>query len=432
MDTKIKNNAYPAPTAYPKDRFVNDLIADHVSADPHRVALIADDGEVTYRDLWGQTQRCARWLKDQGYGPGDIVGIMMDRGADMVAAVLGVWQAGAAYLPLDPQYPASRLTYMVEDSSPKCILTDGPDHGPDHEPDHRPDSRMNFGGTVVMQAFADLPHTPGAVVERPDRHPSFLPAYVMYTSGSTGKPKGVVNQHQAVMNFLSSMAVTPGISPEDRLLSVTTLAFDISILELFLPLSVGARVIIPHQDDATDGFALNELMDRHGATIVQGTPATWRLLLDAGWEGSPKVKALCGGEALTPALVSDLLGKVGSLWNMYGPTETTVWSSFKHITSPDDITVGLPIANTQFYVVDEAGAQCPTGAAGELWIGGDGVAIGYFGMEALTQERFSPNPFVQSLNARVYRTGDRARRLANGEVTILGREDQQVKVRDDL
>jgi amino acid adenylation domain-containing protein len=252
-------------------------------------------------------------------------------------------------------------------------------------------------------------------------------AYVMYTSGSTGLPKGVEVSHRSVVNFLTSMAREPGLGAADVLLAVTTVSFDIAGLELYLPLMVGARLVIAAREVVADGFALRAQLERAKVTAMQATPATWRLLLEAGFVAPAKFKMLCGGEALPRELAARLLEGSGALWNLYGPTETTIWSSCGRITDASaPISVGRPIANTQFYVLDAHGEPLPQGVPGELLIGGEGVARGYLQRPELTAEKFLMNPFAPG---RMYRSGDRARWSADGQLQLLGRSDQQVKLR---
>ena len=256
------------------------------------------------------------------------------------------------------------------------------------------------------------------------------PAYVIYTSGSTGKPKGVVVPHRAVVNFLTSMAREPGLGSEDVLLAVTTLSFDIAVLELQLPLMLGATIVMATRDDAIDGRALSGLIDQHDVTVLQATPVTWRLLLEAGWQGREGFKALVGGEPLPQDLADQLLAHGIELWNMYGPTETTVWSTCARITDTGQgITIGKPIANTTIYILDEQNNLCPIGAPGELCIGGDGVTLGYWNRPELTADRFIADPYSSRVGAQLYRTGDLACWRQDGTLEHLGRLDFQVKIR---
>ena len=233
-----------------------------------------------------------------------------------------------------------------------------------------------------------------------------------------------------MLNFLTSMAAVPGLGTDDRLLAVTTLSFDIAVLELLLPLSVGATIILASADEALDGRALRSCLEENAATVMQATPSTWRMLLDAGWEGAPGFKALIGGEALPPDLAQALLQRVGELWNMYGPTETTVWSTCWRVQQVEaGISIGRPISNTQVHVLDEAGQPCPVGVPGELFIGGDGVAQGYLHRPELTEERFVLDRFSAAGGARMYRTGDLGRWRHDGQLEHMGRLDHQVKIR---
>jgi acyl-coenzyme A synthetase/AMP-(fatty) acid ligase/acyl carrier protein len=254
-------------------------------------------------------------------------------------------------------------------------------------------------------------------------------AYTIYTSGSTGKPKGVEVTHQNVVNLLSSMAKKPGLAARDRLLAVTTLSFDIAGLELFLPLVVGAQVVLASKETTVDGSLLLKLAANSGATVMQATPATWRLMLEAGWKGTPALKILCGGEALPRELANQLV-PCGEVWNMYGPTETTIWSATSRVEAgAGPVTIGPPIQNTQFYVLDKQNQPLPIGVPGELHIGGDGVARGYFKRPELTAERFVPDPFSRTSDRRLYKTGDLVRYRTDGHLEFLGRLDNQVKVR---
>jgi amino acid adenylation domain-containing protein len=266
-------------------------------------------------------------------------------------------------------------------------------------------------------------------------------AYVIYTSGSTGRPKGVQVPHRAVANFLVGMRREPGLGADDRLLAVTTLSFDIAVLELMLPLSVGAQVVLADRETASDGVALAVLLTTSRATAMQATPSTWRMLLDAGWGGAPGFKALCGGEPLAQDLAGKLLPRCGELWNLYGPTETTVWSTCARILAgtggqAPDISIGRPIANTQIWVLDAAGGLCPRGVRGEICIGGEGVTLGYLARPELTAERFIADHLAPARDTQaelpapmLYRTGDRGRWRADGNLEHLGRLDHQVKVR---
>lgn len=383
---------------------------------PGRASVSGTD-QLTYADLSSRANSLTRSLLARGVRPGDLVGLSVARSPDLVTAMLAIWQAGAAYVPLDPGFPSERLAYMISDSGLKLVVTqsevlsDLPSAGFD---------------TICLDRDADEINAESSEPFGIDRGSDGL-AYVIYTSGSTGTPKGVAVKHESVLNFLHAMAKKPGFDESDRLLAVTTLSFDISVLELLLPLYVGGQLIIASDEDALSGDRLDTLLRNQNVTVMQATPATWQLLLDSGWEGSPSLKVLCGGEALPSALATRLLPKCAELWNMYGPTETTVWSSITQITDAADISIGKPIDNTRVYVLDSSMQPVLPGVTGELFIGGAGVAEGYWRNEKLTQERFLPDPF--RAGGRIYRTGDNVKYREDGSLIILGRADSQVKVR---
>ena len=287
------------------------------------------------------------------------------------------------------------------------------------------------GGAEAVEVGRLLTDESAGPDEAAGRVPRALPenlAYVIYTSGSTGRPKGVAVSHAALANFLHSMTECPGLSSTDVLLSVTAISFDIAGLELYLPLVNGATVALASDEEVSDGARLASRLTQSGASVMQATPATWRMLADAGWAGSPHLKALCGGEAVGERQARELGASHASAWNMYGPTETTIWSSVAPLDG-GRVTIGTPIANTQLYVLDRRLQPVPVGVPGELYIGGEGLARGYLKRAALTAEKFIPNPFGARPGERIYLTGDVARFLPDGRVECLGRGDQQVKVR---
>jgi amino acid adenylation domain-containing protein len=403
--------------SYPSDRTVVDLIADQVVRRPDVEAVSFEDAGLTYRELDIQSTRLARYLQSLGVGPESLVCLFLERSLEMVVGVLAVLKAGGAYVPLDPAFPVERLRYMVEDSRAKVLVT------------QRSLSEELFSGLDLVRVYLDndkdqIDQQNGELLRCPAK-PSNR-AYVIYTSGSTGRPKGVEIEHRSLTNFLSSMAHEPGLNEADVLLAVTTLSFDIAGLELFLPLTTGARLELASLETARNGVALVRAISTSGATVMQATPATWRMLFEWGWKGDNRLKVLCGGEAMDQDLAARLVSTCGQVWNMYGPTETTIWSSVARIES-EEVTVGRPIANTRMFVLDGHGEPVPGGAVGELWIGGDGVARGYLNRPDLTAERFVANPFHE--RERMYRTGDLARRLFDGRLECLGRIDSQVKIR---
>lgn len=397
--------------------FVDDIWRQ-AQRQPEQIAVSAAGETLTYGQLTRRADQLAIELVRIGLQPGESrVGICVHRSVNMLASVLAVLRAGAAYVPLDPGLPEERLNYMAEDAKLTILISD-----------HDGVANQVTAPTLRTDSFSGLQ---GDLVFEAPSIDADWPAYVIYTSGSTGKPKGVVLPHRSVANFLSSMAVRPGMTPSDVLLGVTTLSFDISVLELYLPLTLGARVVIADREELVDGDTLIALMDKHSVTMMQATPATWRLLLDAGWSGRRTLKALCGGEAMPKDLAELLLTKTDSLWNMYGPTETTVWSTVAQVTDHRDIHIGTPIHETSVYVLDAHMLPVPVGVPGEMYIGGAGVALGYLGRDELTRERFVADPFSSTgtEDQRLYRTGDEVRWRHDGSLEYFNRLDNQVKVR---
>ena len=387
---------------------------------PAAIAAIYENQTLTYDALNRKANQLAHHLNKRGVGPETLVGLAVNRSLEILIGALGILKAGGAYVPLDPAFPRERLRFMADDAKLAIFVTQ-----------EEIAAQLDQSDAVLVKLDSDSDLIERESIENPisDLTPSNL-AYVIYTSGSTGQPKGVQIEHRGLTNFLSSMRREPGITASDILLSVTTLSFDISGLELFLPLICGASVVIAPRDATIDGRLLKDLIATSGATVMQATPATWRMLIDAGWIGSERLRVLCGGEALSRDLANHLLAGGGELWNMYGPTETTIWSSLNKIDSAaGPITIGHPIANTQFYVLDENLNRLPPGEIGELHIGGLGLARGYLNSPELTAERFIADSFADSPNARLYKTGDVARFLPDGRVEFLGRTDTQIKLR---
>ncbi|GAB4213489.1 MAG: hypothetical protein OHK0022_50680 [Roseiflexaceae bacterium] len=422
----------------PADSLIQRIVAQ-VECTPDAPALQTRSGLLSYRQLDRRARSLAALLRLHGVGPEARVAVLLPRNADLVAALLGVLYAGGAYIPLDPSYPAARLHAILHDAGPLVVLTT----------QDLAAGLADLPGVCLAVDQLDLAALPAA--EPAAVAPEQL-AYLIYTSGSTGQPKGVEIPHRALLNLLEALRERPGLRAEDRLLAVTTVSFDIAVLELWLPLSVGAQITLADDQTIADGEQLLELLRRSGATVLQATPATWQLLIEAGWQGDHQLKALVGGEALPPDLAGWLADACASVWNMYGPTETTVWSACGPVFANErPISVGRPIDNTQMYVLDEWLEPVPVGVAGLLYIGGDGLARGYHNRPDLTAEQFVPNPFgvggardlgreaskasgtSSSQSAapgpRLYRTGDLARYLPDGRLEILGRTDQQVKVR---
>lgn len=416
---RILNEWNDTHTAFRHDALSFDYFDDAAAQRPDAPAVSMGDDSLSYAQLQTRANQIGNFLRAGGIEEGDIVAVYMDRSIDMVASILGLWKAGAALLPIDPGFPKSRLAYMLEDARAQAVITTTP-LIEDWLCDAAPVVDLAACATEIAAMATSAPSI--------QRTNAAARAYVIYTSGSTGDPKGVENDHRALCNFIEAMMHEPGMAPDDRLLAVTTISFDVMLLELFVTLSAGAEIVLASDDDAMDGFALADIIERRDITVLQGTPATWRILFDAEWRGKPDMTALCGGEAMPREIAERLPKLVGALWNMYGPTETTVWSTCGLIENGDNIHVGRPIQNTQIYVLDDAGNPAPAGVAGDLWIGGAGVARGYLGKPALTAERFRANPFDPDAG-RIYNTGDRAHWRRNGDIEILGRRDEQVKVR---
>jgi amino acid adenylation domain-containing protein len=399
------------------------LVEQQAQRTPDRIAIRFGEQTIRYGELEAKANQWSHALRRLGVGRGALVGLCLERSLDVVPALLAVLKVGAGYIPLDPAFPAERLAFMVEDSRLSLVISDSKLREVHRAPLERTLELDKASGELERESPEPL-HDEGCVVSGDDV------AYVLYTSGSTGKPKGVRVHHRAATNFLTSMQREPGLSQNDRLLAVTTLSFDIALLELMLPLSVGAEIVLASRDQAMDGAILRQLLESREVTAMQATPATWRLLIDSGWKGHPKFKALCGGEPLPPDLAEALLQRVGELWNMYGPTETTVWSSCWRVHDPrQGIPIGRPISNTTFWILDPNQQICPVGVSGEIYIGGDGVSLGYLNRPELTRERFIPDPFSSTEGARLYRTGDLGRWRADGLLECQGRTDFQVKVR---
>ena len=412
-------------TAFPS-KDVASLLEDTAQARGPFAALRCGTREFSHSDLNDAANRVASGLRDHiGNGKSHPrVAICLPRSENLVIAILAVLKLGGHYVPLDPGHPAERRALILEDCRPDIILvSEADDDRAAHECDCLAIEPLlgkagSFGNPLREVSPDDL-------------------AYIIYTSGSTGRPKGVPIRQKSLVNLLTSMARRPGMSAEDRFLAVTTPAFDIATLELMMPLMVGGLLIVAEADDVYDDMALAELIRKHGATMMQATPATWRLMADADWQAPAGFRMLCGGEALEPALARRLLAAGGELWNLYGPTETTIWSTCtrigpEHLDLPA-LPIGEPIANTQLYLLDDALMPVPAGVVGELYIGGDGLSPGYFNRDDLTSRAFVERSAGRSNGSpdtsRLYRTGDLIRRSAAGHLLYVGRADFQVKLR---
>jgi amino acid adenylation domain-containing protein len=403
---------------YPRGGYVHELFSEQAAKTPDAVAVVFEDKELTYRELDAKSNQLARHLRKLGVKSETLVGVCVERSVEMIIGLLGILKAGGAYVPLDPRYPKDRVEFVLRDAAASVLLTQASLAGDISGSEH----------AILLDAdWAAIATESDAKLDSTTSGEDL--AYVIYTSGSTGLPKGVEIPHEALINFLWSMKKSPGLSAEDVLLAVTTISFDIAGLELFLPLITGAKLVVLSREDATNGSRLLHHLTAHDATVLQATPATWRLLLEVQWPGSPNLKMLCGGEAMPRDFADQLLAKGGELWNMYGPTETTIWSAVARVEPDQPIHIGRPIANTSIFILDSQLNPAPIGVPGELHIGGIGLARGYHNREKLTAEKFIPDPFSNDPKARIYKTGDLARYLPDGNIEHLGRLDHQVKLR---
>jgi amino acid adenylation domain-containing protein len=405
---------------YPREKCVHELFAEQAAATPKAVAVVFGAESLTYEELDWRSNQLAHHLKFLGARPGSLVAISMERSLEMVIALMGTLKAGAAYVPLDPAFPADRLRFMLDDSKASLLLT-------------RSEEKERWGELPANVRAVCLDTDWRLISEEADEALSVSMSsenrtYVIYTSGSTGWPKGVEIPHRAVANFLYSMRREPGLTAADKLLAVTSISFDIAGLEIFMPLTVGARLILASAEEIFDATKMKALIRSSGATVMQATPSFWQFLVESDWSGDRQIKVLCGGEALSRELADKLLERAGEVWNLYGPTETTIWSTICKITpGTGPICIGQPIANTQLYLMDAHLQPVPIGVPGELHIGGHGVARGYLNRPELTSEKFIPDPFSEG--NRLYKTGDLARYRADGTLECLGRNDFQVKLR---
>lgn len=408
-------------TAAPEGLTVLEQIVARATAAPDRVAVEDGERQVSYGQLLEAARATERLLRDHGVTSHDWVAVHAPRGCELAAAVLGVWLAGAAYVPLDPDHPRQRVEYQLSDSGAVVVLAA-----------HDASAPPTVPGCLVLPLVSVPADAPLVSRERPvsARDPQ-APAYLIYTSGSTGRPKGTVVGHGALANLIAHFAAELAVTLDDATLWMTTFTFDISALELFLPLVSGGRLVIATDDSRVDGAALAELLKRHEVSIVQATPTTWRLVVDAASDALSGRRVLCGGEPMPVQLARMLLDTGCELRNVYGPTETTIWSTSARLTAgllrDDDTTatVGTPLRNTQVFVAAPQGTELPVNVSGELCIAGSGVAIGYHDRPELTADRFGEHPAY----GRFYRTGDRARWRADGTLEVMGRNDRQIKLR---
>jgi amino acid adenylation domain-containing protein len=404
---------------YPRDRGVHQLFEAQAARTPKATAVVFGNESLTYSELDRRSNQLARHLIELGAKPDGLVAICVERSLEMVVGLLGILKSGSAYVPLDPAYPRDRVAFMLENSEAPLIVAQA-----------SLKENLPASNARVVLIDSDWPE----IAKQSEANPALTldptnRAYVIYTSGSTGKPKGVEIPHRAVVNFLTTMAERPGMTASDRLLAVTTLCFDIAGLEIYLPLTQGASLEIVTREVAADGNQLLKKLKTSEASVMQATPATWRMLLEAGWTGDSRLKILIGGEAVSQKLAGQLIERSASVWNVYGPTETTIWSTLSQLHRDTPVTIGRPIGNTEIFILDKVLQPVPIGVAGELHIGGDGLARGYLKRPELTAEKFIRHPLNSDPDARLYKTGDLVRYLPNGNIEFLGRIDHQIKIR---
>ncbi len=400
--------------------FIHHIVDKQAKSSSEKIAISYMEQSLSYDELNKQSNQFANYLIKSGIQNNQLVALYVDRSPNMLIAMLGILKSGAAYLPLDPDYPKERIDFILNDAKVSSLVTER------NLEDNLPETNSSY---IFLESFYSN------ISEYDEISPEIILtpqdiAYVIYTSGSTGKPKGVQVPHSSVSNFLESMAIAPGINQNDVLMAVTTLSFDIAVLELFLPIAVGARIILVDRFTASDGAALLTNIQNENVTIMQATPSTWRLMLSADWNPEMKLKVLCGGEAMPKDLAAELVLHASSVWNMYGPTETTVWSTVYQVQdSNQEILIGKPIHNTQIHILDSNFQPQPIGIAGEMYISGEGVTRGYLNRDTLTRERYIQNDKITGKLLRLYRTGDLVRYRSDGNIEYLNRLDNQIKIR---
>ncbi|MCL6461621.1 MAG: amino acid adenylation domain-containing protein, partial [Flavobacterium micromati] len=412
---RILNNT---ETSYPAVS-LTELLSNRTEISFNNTALQYKDTKISYRDLHIKVNQFAHYLESQGVKSGDYIAVSFPRTPELVYAILAIIQCGAAYLPLDHQYPIKRIEYMMEDSEAKFLLTSK----------SLSLSLPKCSNTILIDdAMQSLHHFPSTKLQTAVNPENIL--YLLYTSGSTGKPKGTKITNRNVVNLLYSMILEPGIIEKDRVPFISTISFDIASFELFFPLFIGATLVLIDHETSSDGILFNEMLEKEMISLIVATPTTYQMLLDAGWSKKLPIKIWCCGEPLPAKLAKELINRSDELWTLYGPTEVTIFSSCKHIKNEETIiSIGGPIANMQYYIVDEQMNLLPPNAIGEIAIGGDGVGTGYLGRPELTAAKYIPNIFSNKKNAILYLSGDLGKLLPTNELMCLGRIDHQVKVR---
>ena len=412
--TALNNTETPYPNVA-----LAELLSKQGESTPNNIALEYNGTKNTYQELHIKVNQFAHYLEAQGVQSGDYIAVSYPRSPELVYAILAIIQCGAAYLPLDHEYPTKRIEYMLEDSEAKFLVTSK----------NLALSLPKCSNTILIDdAMASLDQYPETKLETYVDPENVI--YLLYTSGSTGKPKGAKITNRNIVNLFCSLEIEPGIKETDRVPFISTISFDIASFELFFPLFKGATLVIPEHETPSDGRLFNEMLDKEKISLIVATPTTYQMLLDSGWSKKLPIKIWCCGEPLPAKLAKELIQRSEELWTLYGPTEVTIFSSCKHIKSEETIiSVGGPIANMQYYIVDEHLNLLPPNAIGEIAIGGDGVGKGYLGKPELTAAKYIPNVFSNKKDAIMYLSGDIGKLLPSNEVMCLGRIDHQVKVR---
>ena len=408
---------------FPLHQPLHELFEQQVGKTPNNIAVqLTNGGQLTYRELDEKANALAAVLLEKEVQAGDFVGLCMERSLDMLVGIYGILKAGGAYVPIDPRNPKERIQFILQDADCKILVTEK----------STINSLPEFDGDLI---FPSSIHHPSSTVHRP---PSTVdcPAYIIYTSGSTGKPKGVVVRHENAVNTLFAINQHLGISEGDKMYSVSSMSFDMSIPDYFLTLMTGATLVMADEETKKDGFALKESLENIRPDFMQATPTTWQILMLSGWQGGENLTAIAGGEGFPKELASQMATCCKAVWNGYGPTETTIYATYQLVTEEhleccpgEFVAIGSPIANTEMFIFDKNGEQVPVGVPGELYIGGSGVTNGYLNRPELTNEKFILNSKLKTQNSKLYRTGDLVRYLPTGEIEFLGRIDDQVKIR---
>ncbi len=410
------------------DRVIHQYLEEQAVTIPDNIAVADAKQTLTYNQLNQKANQVAHYFVAQGVHTGNFIGVYFERGVDMMIALMACMKIGAIYVPLDPINPTSRLKVILDDAKADFLITKEALLGTLPSDFNNiiclDRDEVKIRGCSTSNLFKKI-NTDHLV-------------YVNYTSGSSGKPKGVLIPHYAVVDHHLAIIKALDLNPNETIFSVASIAFDPSVQDFFMPLMIGAQVYIASEEEKTNGFELKAALEKVKPTLMQATPSSWRMLLMANWEGNEELTILCGGEGLSKELAQKLIARSNRLYNIYGPTETTIWSTLKLLEGDRSLTkaessyepIGRPIDNVQIYLLDKHKVPVPIGVAGEVYIGGVGVAPnGYFKRGDLNAEKFIDNPFEKTFGEKLYSTGDMARYLTNGDLEYLYRADSQVKIR---